>query len=350
MTLGPLMIDVQGTTLTEEDRELLAHPLVGAVILFTRNFESIEQLERLVADIRAIRSPPLLVTVDHEGGRVQRFREGFTVLPSMRTIGRQYDVDPVAARQLARQCGWLMAAELRAVGIDMSFAPCVDLDYGVSSVIGDRAFHRNPRVVAELAIAFARGMKEAGMVATAKHFPGHGAVAPDSHVAIPVDRRPLADMDEDLYPYRRLIDNGLASIMGAHVIFPEVDDRPAGFSRRWVIEELRGRMGFDGAVFTDDLSMAAAGAIGGVRDRAEAALQAGCDVLSLCNDRQGVLQVIESLRGSGDPLSQVRMARLHGKPGPGRQTLLASGQWRACESAVRASMERPDLSLSPRNA
>ena len=205
MTLGPLMIDVQGTTLSEEDRDLLQHPLVGAVILFTRNFESIEQLERLVADIRAVRTPPLLVTVDHEGGRVQRFRKGFTVLPPMRTIGRQYDLDQAAGRQLARQCGWLMAAELRAVAIDMSFAPCVDLDYGVSSVIGDRAFHRDPQVVAELAIAFVGGMREAGMAATAKHFPGHGAVVPDSHVAIPVDRRALADLDEDLYPYRRLI-------------------------------------------------------------------------------------------------------------------------------------------------
>ena len=192
MTLGPLMIDVQGKTLTEEDRELLAHPLVGAVILFTRNFESIEQLERLVADIRAVRSPPLLVTVDHEGGRVQRFRKGFTVLPPMRMIGREYDLDAATGRLLARQCGWLMAAELRAVGIDMSFAPCVDLDYGVSSVIGDRAFHRDPQVVAELAIAFMGGMREAGMAATAKHFPGHGFVVPDSHVAMPVDRRRLA--------------------------------------------------------------------------------------------------------------------------------------------------------------
>lgn len=345
MTLGPLMIDVQGTTLTEEDRELLAHPLVGAVILFTRNFESVEQLERLVADIRAVRAPPLLVTVDHEGGRVQRFRQGFTVLPSMRVIGRQYDLDPLAGRSLARQCGWLMAAELRAVGIDMSFAPCVDLDHGASSVIGDRAFHRDPRIVSELAIAFMGGMREAGMAATAKHYPGHGFVAPDSHVAMPVDRRPLADMDDDLTPYRRLIDNGLASIMAAHVIFSDVDDQPAGFSRRWLQGELRGRLGFQGAIFTDDLSMAAATVVGDMPARARAALAAGCDVLSLCNDRQGVLQVIDSLRGSGDPLSQVRMARLHGKPGATREALLASPQWRACEGAVKGCMERPDLRL-----
>jgi beta-N-acetylhexosaminidase len=345
MTLGPLMIDVQGKTLTEEDRELLAHPLVGAVILFTRNFESIEQLERLVADIRAVRSPPLLVTVDHEGGRVQRFRKGFTVLPPMRMIGREYDLDAAAGRLLARQCGWLMAAELRAIGIDMSFAPCVDLDYGVSSVIGDRAFHRDPQVVAELAIAFMGGMREAGMAATAKHFPGHGFVVPDSHVAMPVDRRRLPDLDEDIQPYRRLIANGLASIMAAHVVFADVDDRPAGFSRRWMHNELRGRLGFDGAIFTDDLSMAGASVIGDMPARAKAALEAGCDVLSLCNDRQGVLQVIESLRGSEDPLSQVRMARLHGKPGLTREALHASIDWQTCEGAVKGCMERPGLRL-----
>jgi beta-N-acetylhexosaminidase len=345
MTLGPLMIDVQGKTLTEEDRELMAHPLVGAVILFTRNFESVEQLERLVADIRAVRTPPLLVTVDHEGGRVQRFRKGFTVLPSMRTIGRQYDLDPMAGRLLARQCGWLMAAELRAVGIDMSFAPCVDLDHGASSVIGDRAFHRDPQVVAELAIAFMGGMREAGMSATAKHFPGHGFVVPDSHVAMPVDRRPLADLDEDIAPYRRLIDNGLASIMAAHVVFSEADGRPAGFSRYWMHQELRVRLGFTGAIFTDDLSMAGAAAIGDMPARAKASLEAGCDVLSLCNNRQGVLQVIDSLRGSGDPLSQVRMARLHGKPGLTREALHASMDWQACEGAVKGCMERPELRL-----
>jgi beta-N-acetylhexosaminidase len=339
------MIDVQGKSLTEEDRELLAHPLVGGVILFTRNFESVEQLEALVASIRAARQPPLLVTVDHEGGRVQRFRKGFTVLPPMRAIGREYDLDAATGRQLARQCGWIMAAELRAVGIDMSFAPCVDLDYGVSSVIGDRAFHRDPRVVAELAIAFMGGMREAGMSATAKHFPGHGAVVPDSHVAMPVDRRPLADLDDDVYPYRRLIDNGLASVMAAHVVFSDVDGLPAGFSPRWIRDELRGRLGFDGAVFTDDLSMAGAGVVGDMVDRSKAALAAGCDVLSLCNNRQGVLQVIDSLRGSGDPLSQVRMARLHGKPAPGREALLASADWRTCESAVKGCLERPSLRL-----
>jgi beta-N-acetylhexosaminidase len=345
MTLGPLMIDVQGTDLTGEDRDLLAHPLVGGCILFTRNFQSIEQLERLIADIRAVRTPPLLVTVDHEGGRVQRFRKDFTVLPAMRAVGREYDLDHAAGKQLARQSGWLLAAELRAVGIDMSFAPVVDLDYGVSSVIGDRAFHRDPRVVAELAIAFMGGMREAGMSATAKHFPGHGAVVPDSHVAMPVDRRSLADMDDDLYPYQRLIDNGLSSIMAAHVVYADVDPLPAGFSRKWLLDELRGRMGFSGAIFSDDLSMAGAGIVGDMPERVRAALAAGCDIVPICNNRQGVLQVIDSLRGSGDPSSQLRLARLHGRQGMSRIALRDSADWQMCERAIKSSMERPDLRL-----
>ncbi len=345
MTLGPLMIDVAGTELTAEDRNLLAHPLVGGCILFTRNFGSIEQLEALVAAIRAVRTPPLLVAVDHEGGRVQRFRRDFTVLPPMRTIGRQYDIDPAEGRRLARQCGWLLAAELLAVGIDMSFAPCVDLDYGVSSVIGDRAFHRDARIVAELAIAFANGMRDAGMSATAKHFPGHGAVVPDSHVAMPVDRRPLVDMDEDIYPYQRLIDNGLASIMAAHVVFAEVDPLPAGFSRRWLQDELRDRLRFSGAIFSDDLSMAGAGVVGDMPERVRAALAAGCDIVPICNNRQGVLQVIDSLRGSGDPLSHIRLARLHGKLGTDRIALRGSADWQSCEQAIKGSMERPELRL-----
>jgi beta-N-acetylhexosaminidase len=345
MTLGPLMIDIQGTSLTGEDRELLAHPLVGGLILFTRNFASIEQLEELIRSVRALRTPPILIGVDHEGGRVQRFRQDFTVLPSMRTIGRQYDMDPAAGRQLARQCGWLLAAELRAVGVDISFAPVVDLDYGVSSVIGDRSFHRNPRVVADLAVAFLHGMRDAGMSGTAKHFPGHGAVAPDSHVAMPVDRRALTDMDDDLYPYQRLIDNGLASIMAAHVIFPAVDPLPAGFSRRWLQEELRGRLGFSGAIFSDDLNMAGASVVGAMPERVRAALNAGCDMVPICNNREGVLQVIDSWRGSADPVRQVRLARLHGKSAPDRVALRQTAEWQTCERSVRACMARPDLTL-----
>jgi len=346
MTLGPLLIDVQGTALTQEDRDLLAHPLVGGCILFTRNFASIEQLEQLVADIRAVRNPPVLVTIDHEGGRVQRFRQDFTVLPAMRTIGREYDLDAAAGRRLARQCGWLLAAELRAVAIDLSFAPVVDLDYGVSSVIGDRAFHRDPQAVAELALAFMNGMRDAGMASTIKHFPGHGAVVPDSHVAMPVDRRPLADMDGDLYPYQRLIDNAVASVMAAHVVYADVDPLPAGFSRKWLQDELRGRLGFSGAIFSDDLSMAGAGVVGDMPERVRAALAAGCDMVPVCNNRQGVLQVIDSVRQSADPSSQLRLARLRGGPAMDRLALRATPQWQAGVQAIRDGTRPPDLRLN----
>lgn len=345
MTLGPLMVDVAGTELTAEDRRVLRHPLVGAVILFTRNFESVPQLERLVAEIHAVRTPPLIVTVDHEGGRVQRFRKDYTVLPSNRAIGHVYDQDPEAGRTLAWQCGWLLAAELRATGIDMSFAPCVDLDYGVSEVIGDRAYHRDPEVVARLSDACLQGMRAAGMAASAKHFPGHGAVVADSHKSLPVDRRALEDLADDLLPYRRLIANGLPSIMVAHVQFPEVDDAPASFSRRWIQQELRWKLGFTGAVFSDDLSMGGASFAGDVPERARRALAAGCDVLAVCNDRPAVLATLEQLAGAADPLSQVRLARLHGKPGPGRLALEQTARWVECRQAIDKCMAAPSLQL-----
>jgi beta-N-acetylhexosaminidase len=339
------MVDVPGTALTAEDRRVLAHPLVGSVILFTRNYESVAQLESLVRDIRAVRNPPLLVCVDHEGGRVQRFRSGFTELPPQRAIGHAYDLDPEAGRRLAWQCGWLLAAELRAVGIDMSFAPCVDLDYGVSEVIGDRAYHRDPEVVSGLAVACVQGMRSAGMIATAKHFPGHGAVVADSHRSLPVDRRPVAELAGDLAPYRRLIANGLASIMVAHVQFPEVDEAPATFSRRWIQQELRWNLGFTGAVFSDDLSMGGAAFAGSVPERARRALAAGCDVLPVCNDRASVLAVLEELAGESDPLSQIRLARLHGRPMPDRFELRQSARWLECRAAVDHCRDAPQLRL-----
>lgn len=346
MALGPLMIDVAGTALTAEDRELLAHPLVGGVILFTRNFADAAQLQSLIADIRAVRTPALLVAVDHEGGRVQRFRKEFTVLPSMRLIGHQYDLDPASGRELAKQCGWLMASELRAIGIDISFAPVVDLDYGASTVIGDRAFHADSRVVAELAIAFAHGMRDAGMAATAKHFPGHGAVVPDSHVAMPVDKRAFVDMDQDLYPYRRLIDNGIPAVMMAHVVYPNVDDVPASFSARWIRNELRGRLGFSGAVFSDDLSMKGASVVGDMPARVRAALSAGCDMVPICNDRPAAVSALGlSPREWLDPVAQMRVARLHGGASPSRTDLLASSEWSACQSAANRCLERPTLQL-----
>jgi len=346
VTLGPLMVDVTGTELTAEDRRVLAHPLVGAVILFTRNFASLPQLEALVREIRAVRKPPLIVTVDHEGGRVQRFRDGFTRLPSQRSIGHLYELDAEAGRRLAWQCGWLLAAELRAVGIDMSFTPCVDLDYGVCEAIGDRAYHRDAEIVARLAVSCMQGMRGAGMAATAKHFPGHGAVVADSHKSLPVDRRSLAELAEELLPYRRLVANGLSSIMVAHVLFPEVDEAPASFSRRWIRQELRDGLGFTGAVFSDDLSMGGAAFAGSVPERARRAMAAGCDVLAVCNDRTAVLATLEELAGESDPLSQVRLVRLHGRPMPGREGLERTARWVECRKAVDRCMEAPSLQLN----
>lgn len=345
MTLGPLMIDLGGVAIEPQERELLAHPLVGGVILFARNYESPEQLLRLTADIHAVRTPPLLVAVDQEGGRVQRFREGFTPLPALRVVGRHWRADRDAAAALARQLGWLMAAELRAAGVDLSFAPCVDLDLGLSEVIGDRAFHASADAVGALAVAWMLGMRDAGMPATAKHFPGHGAVAADSHVALPVDRREPADLEPDLTPYRRMIANGLLAVMAAHVVFPAVDRLPASLSRRWITGELRERLGFRGAVFTDDLSMAAAASGGSIVDRARLALGAGCDMLPVCNDRASVMQLLDRLPAAADPLRQVRLVRLRGRAGPGRTDLQASERWRSGVAAAQRCLEVPQLRL-----
>jgi beta-N-acetylhexosaminidase len=338
------MVDLAGVALEPAERELLGHPQVGSVILFARNYESPEQLARLTGEIHAVRTPPLLVAVDQEGGRVQRFREGFTRLPPLREIGRRYGASRADGLALARQLGWLMAAELRAAGVDMSFAPCVDVDYGVSSVIGDRALHADPRAVAELAVAYMLGMREAGMAATAKHFPGHGAVAADSHVALPVDRREWPDIEADLQPYRRLIANGLPSVMVAHVVFPEVDDRPASLSGKWIGGVLRGELGFQGAVFADDLSMAGAAAFGGIPARGALALEAGCDVLPVCNDRAAAVALIESLQRPPDPVSRMRLVRLHGREA-GPPALASDPRWQSAVAAARELVERPELRL-----
>jgi len=345
MTLGPLMIDVAGKALTAEDREVLAHPLVGSVILFTRNYADPQQLQRLVAEIRAIRSPTLLVAVDHEGGRVQRFRQGFTALPPVRRIGQVFDQGHAQGLQLAREHGWLMAAELLASGVDFSFAPCVDLDYGLSEVIGDRAFHARAAAVAELGVAYMHGMRDAGMAAIAKHFPGHGAVVADSHQALPVDRRELADLTDDLRPYRLLIDNGLPAVMVAHVLFPAVDDLPASFSPRWISGVLRSDLGFRGTVFADDLSMQGAAVAGDITTRAGRALAAGCDVLPVCNSRASVVQLLDGLRPANNPTLHLRLARMRGRHAVDRTALLASAEWQHCRAALERCSAPPELQL-----
>jgi beta-N-acetylhexosaminidase len=338
------MVDLMGIALEPDEREMLLHPRVGSAILFTRNYESPEQLRRLVAEIHAIRTPPLLVAVDQEGGRVQRFQAGLTRLPALREIGRRYDLGHAEGIALARQLGWLMAAELRALGVDMSFAPCVDIDYGVSRAIGDRALAADAVAVGELAVAYMLGMRDAGMAATAKHFPGHGAVAADSHVALPVDRREWPDIEADLRPYRRLLANGLAAVMAAHVVFPAVDEMPASLSRRWLDGVLRGELGFQGAIFADDLSMKGAAAFGDISTRAGLALAAGCDVLPVCNDRAATLALLDSLRGDLDPVSRMRLVRLHGRDA-GEAALASDPRWQSAVAAARELVERPALQL-----
>lgn len=346
MALGPVMLDIEGLTLTPADRDLLREPAVGGVILFTRNYESPAQLADLVAAIRAVRSPPLLIAADHEGGRVQRFREGFTAVPPMRHIGRQYDSDPGAAASLARTAGWVVASELRAMDIDLSFTPCVDLDWGVSEIIGNRAFHRSANVVAELAAAYCRGLREGGMAAVAKHFPGHGAVVPDSHEQLPVDRRSFSDLLDDMRPYEKLVGSRqLAGVMLAHIVYSEMDSMPAGFSNYWIQNQLRSQLGYDGAVFCDDLSMKATKPYGSMPTRAKLALDAGCDMVLVCNDRAAASRTVAALREYSNPLSLVRLARLHGTGHVLRETLLASDEWQAATDHLFHGLDVPRLTL-----
>ena len=340
------MLDIDGLSLTPADRELLGEPAVGGVILFTRNYDSPVQLGELVADIRAVRSPPLIVAVDHEGGRVQRFREGFSTIPPMRRIGREFNGNAEAGQTLARQAGWLIASELRAADIDLCFAPCVDLDWGVSEIIGNRSFHRQPEVVGELAAAFARGLRSAGMAAIAKHFPGHGAVVADSHLKLPVDRREYSDVLDDMRPYDRLVGNGLiAGVMTAHVIYRGLDEMPASFSAYWIQQELRSRLGFDGAVFCDDLSMKATRDYGSISTRANRALKAGCDMVLVCNDRPAAQKTVADLRDYSNPLSLVRLARLHGTGQVLRDELLESEAWQNASAELLRVSEPPQLDL-----
>lgn len=317
MGLGPVMLDVQGTKLTAEDEARLMHPLVGGVILFRRNYESAEQLIELTSAIRALRTSPLLISVDHEGGRVQRFREGFTKIPPMRELGKVWDHHPQQARHLAQQAGYVLAAELRGCGIDFSFTPVLDVDYGQSCVIGDRAFHSDPEAIAELAHSLLLGMKQAGMHTVGKHFPGHGFVAADSHLAIPVDERKFVDIELcDMVPFRKMIHFGLTAVMPAHVIYPEVDSRPAGFSPVWLKQILREQMGFEGCIFSDDLSMEGATVAGGIVQRASAALNAGCDMVLVCNRPDLADELLSGLHWEMPVVSRARIMHMRGQAHP----------------------------------
>jgi beta-N-acetylhexosaminidase len=321
MTLGPVVLDIAGKELTVAERERLRHPLVGMVILFSRNYDSPGQLERLCAEIHALRDPPLLVSVDHEGGRVQRFRKGFTHLPPMAALGAVWDRDVLRATRLALSAGVVLGAEMRAHGVDFTYAPVVDLDWGRSEVIGDRAFHRDGRVVSWLAAQVCHGLALAGVSNCAKHFPGHGFARADSHVALPVDDRTLEDiLASDIAPYGSM-GVGIASIMLAHITYPQVDPLAAGFSRRWIGEVLRERLGFEGAIFTDDLSMQGARVAGTVERAAQMSIDAGCDLLLVCNDAHAADRVLATLRWARGPNFDERCARLAPRTPPGAANL-----------------------------
>ncbi|MEO8187979.1 MAG: beta-N-acetylhexosaminidase [Burkholderiaceae bacterium] len=308
--LGPVAVGVQGTVLSAADRERLAHPLVGIVILFSANYESPAQLIGLCRDIHAVRNPPLLIVVDHEGGRVQRFRDGFTRLPPMRRLGEWWDRDVLLACRVAASLGYVLGAELRAHGVDMTFAPVLDIDHGRSSVIGDRALHSDPRVVSMLAAHLTHGLLIAGMANCGKHFPGHGWAEADSHIALPVDDRDRTDiLKNDAAPYRWL-GPMLAGVMPAHVVYTHIDLQPAGFSRHWINQVLRSELGFTGAVFSDDLLMTGAGAAGNVAERASTALDAGCDFALVCNDTAAMDQVLGAVKWKRTAAFDARLARL----------------------------------------
>ncbi len=347
MSLGPIMLDLDSIEMSPEEREILQNPLVGGVILFTRNFSSVEQLVHLVNEIHQVRKPRLLIAVDHEGGRVQRFRDGFTSLPAVGHFGEIYKHNKQRAHLLSETAGWMMAAELRAVGIDFSFAPVLDVDYGMSKVIGDRAFHQDNHIIVELAHAYTKGMHDAGMEATGKHFPGHGAVTADSHIDIPIDDREYSEIyAKDILPFKRMIQHGMAAVMPAHVIYPKVDKLPAGFSEIWLKDILRKRLAFQGVIFSDDLDMKGASVMGEKYvDRAEKALSAGCDMVLVCNNREGAINVLDNLSGHNDPVSHLRLARMHGKHETTMAELHKTGKWKKSSDILKRYQDDPTLDL-----
>lgn len=318
---GSVMLDIAGTKLFDYEREIINHPNTGAVILFARNYENPQQVTDLIQNIRAARNGDILIAVDQEGGRVQRFQNGFTRLPAAALYENESEIAEIA--------GWLMASELLAVGVDFSFAPVLDVDCGVSAIIGNRSFSKDAQKVSQLAGEFSQGMRSAGMSATGKHFPGHGAVALDSHLTLPVDERDLSEIRaKDLQPFQKLIAQGLEAIMPAHVLYPKIDTQPAGFSPFWIQKILREELGFDGVVFSDDLSMEGAAGVGDFAERANIALQAGCDMVLVCNNPTAAEQVLNALPIEHNSERERRLQKMRGKFSLNREQLQATQKWK----------------------
>lgn len=343
MSLGSVMVDIEGTELQSHEIDRLMDPLVAGVILFSRNFESVEQLIKLTHEIHDLRHPKLLIGVDHEGGRVQRFRAGFTHIPPMRVLGELYEQDKKYSFEMAEKIGWLLAAELLAVGVDFSFAPVLDLDYGGSKVIGDRAFHANPIAVGDLAFHVMNGMRKAGMASVAKHFPGHGFIEADTHLEVAIDNRPFTEIQRhDIQPFLRLIENSIDAVMPAHVIYPQMDKNPAGFSEFWLKEVLRKQCHFEGAIISDDMSMKAATEYGTAAERVLKALQAGCDLVLVCNDAVAADEVLSKVHWHADILSHARLIRLHAHGKFEYAKLQYEPLWQAAVSAVNKLNQQED--------
>ncbi len=331
--IGPVMLDIEGLTLAPHEHEKLQHPNTGAVILFARNYENPQQVTELIDSIRAVRSGPLLIAVDQEGGRVQRFQNGFTRLPPAASYAR--------APELAESAGWLMASELLAVGVDFSFAPVLDIDCGVSQIIGDRSFSTDAELATQLSSSFRKGMKSAGMAATGKHFPGHGAIALDSHLTLPIDERDLESLrNKDLIPFKQLINEGLEAVMPAHVLYTQIDANPAGFSKFWIQTILREELNFKGVVFSDDLSMEGAAFAGDFPERAKRAQQAGCDMLLVCNNPAAAQQVLEALPVTNDPVRTQRLMSMQGQKRLARTELMNSSLWQETAALIKQHRER----------
>lgn len=343
---GAVMADVVGTILSEDDKQRLLHPAIGGVILFRRNFEDLAQLKQLVLDIKALRNPELIVAVDHEGGRVQRFINGFTRLPAMRTLGTIWDRQgALMAKHDAEQVGWVLSVELAACGVDLSFTPVLDLDWRQCAVIGNRSFHADAQVVSELALALQRGLARGGMKSCGKHFPGHGFVEGDSHHVLPQDTRGLAELEAaDLIPFRRMSQTGMAAVMPAHVVYPQIDTQPAGFSARWLQQILRQDIGFDGVIFSDDLTMEGACSVGSIKERARLAFLAGCDIILVCNRPDLVDELCQDFQSPNNPKLARRWQNMAGTQSIMQaEAVMQSSEFQAAQALTERLASQQDL-------